>query len=75
MCAWQGYAGLRLLLETEFRGDFSSCLPVMLVRPVGNDSKEELTHKRAKGTMVSDDNSGNCCPLLWMGKLTLESAR
>lgn len=47
----------------------------MLVRFVGNDFKEEFTYKRVKGIMVFDDNSGNCCFFLWMGKLILEFVR
>lgn len=77
LCAPGRDTQISMLQEGELRGDFFSCLPVTLVRSVCSGATEELTHERANGTLVSDDNSqqptGTGLPLLGIGKLTWES--
>lgn len=61
-----------MLWEGEFREDFS-CLPMTLVRSVCSGSTEELIHKCANETMISDDNSSHWLPSFMGGKLALKS--
>lgn len=71
-CVCVSLAGLWLLLEGELKEDFS-CLPMTLVRSFCSGSAEELMHKCANETTISDNNSRNWLPSFMGGKLALKS--